>query len=240
MNYEVKEIKEKRIVECVRQSLYDGEYGKDIKAIRKLASNRQVIAVGGYIRDRIIELMHNISLKSQDLDIAIDDQNRRMDFCGILGKEFDTTKKHSFGTPRISLDDKRQIDIMAYTDRRKVKQDKKRKVDIFVFLRACDITTSSVAFDFHSEKLYSCNALEGILKGELDIVNPDSDTVSRFLGRLPIHANKLGFDMGPNAKKFVNKHYLPNDVSGVNSYLEYKGKIQYLDIYHKILESQLN
>jgi hypothetical protein len=69
--------------------------------VQKLSARGRVVVFGGFVRDRMHELIHGETVPLRDLDLVVD---------GRLGAEFDSSSKNNFGGSRVVLGNGLKVD----------------------------------------------------------------------------------------------------------------------------------
>lgn len=174
--------------------------------------------LGGAVRDSIVNSLYNKNIKVSDYDFFC--KNKTLEeLKSIISKEKNISYSR-FGNPKLIFDTF-EIDLVPY-DNTIANLKYNLTPSLKNILLSSDISTSSIAYSFENKNFISEKGMEGILKKEIDIMNPSS--LIADLSRLVLHSDKLGFALAEKAQKFISKNYSSNLDKEIINYLNYKHK----------------
>lgn len=214
----MKEIKNKEFKKRIIKNLdsLDEKPKKDFMKIFSLFNKSYII--GGFVRDSILQELYEYKFPLNDLDILVSDKNFKE-----KTKNFPNTNKSRFGSLKLKYNNF-DIDVMEFSQVYFLKN----KKNLENFLKGCDLSTSSIAYDLEKNKLYNYQAIEDIYKKEINLIQ-NNLFISPTICRLILHADKMDFKLGDSAKKYIKKNYSKNPEKinkEIKEFVEYK-KIQH-------------
>lgn len=195
----------------------------EVWGVLKKIGEKGTYLIGGAVRDSIVNKLYNKRIKIADYDFFCKNKTSNK-----LKKLFSQEKNISysrFGSPKLIFNDF-EIDLIPY-DNTIAEFKYGRKPNLKNILLSSDITTSSIAYSFEKGNFITERGMEGILKKEIDIMNPNSLVAD--LSRLLLHSNKLNFSLVDNALIFISKNYNPILDEDIINYLNYKHKEDKID-----------
>ena len=206
------------------------EAKKDFEKIKEIFDLEKIHIVGGFARDSILQVLYDYKFPLNDLDILIEDKNYDSK---IL--EFKTNSKNRFGNLKLKYAnfsiDSLDIEKIYFL------QNKKDK-NIESFLQGCDLTTSAIAYNLKTQKIFSNNALEDISKKEINFNFQNYLKIAPTLCRLILHSDKMNFSLGESSLNYIKRNYSQEQDKEILDYLNYK-KIPHLFSFVKNQLSKL-
>ncbi len=158
----IQKVTHPKYIQAVSQSLQNSEFTQALTYLKQtLLSNKKWYIIGGAVRDPLVTHIHNTKTHTRDLDIIIDESENPKP---VNLKEMFASESHvsttSFGSIRWNPHPNVEIDITT-TDNANVKSSNGRGT-LNTWLRSCDFTTSSLAYNPFSQTIYEFKALKGI------------------------------------------------------------------------------
>lgn len=211
------------LVNPVSENLAGSRYHSYVDyVVNKVLRKYQVYLFGGAVRDPIVKAKYGQNEETRDFDILVDDSQGRIDFKNILkglGDIFYTRLEAPKWRPENGL----EIDIVPFSNATRLRNGEQLPISLDTALQSCEFTTSAIAYGLRDEAVYSCGALEGIDKKEIDLLYPYGEEAHILMCKVILHSEKLGFEMGPKVTELIVEGYSPDLDTHIKKYMEYKG-----------------
>ena len=179
---------------------------------------------GGAVRDPIVRAIYGYGQndETRDFDILVDDSQGGIDLRKLLqglGDIFYTR----LGSPKWRPEDGLEIDIVPFSNATILRNGEQLPISLDTALQSCEFTTSAIAYGLQDRTVYSCGALEGIDKQEIDLLYPDGEEPHILMCKVVLQTARLGFKRGPKATRLIEEGYSPDLDTRIKRYMEYKG-----------------
>lgn len=211
------------IVNPVRENLAGSKYHSYVNHIvNEVLREYPTYLWGGAVRDPIVREKYGRNGETKDFDILVDDSQGRIDFKSALkglGDLFYTR----LGSPKWRPENGLEIDIAPFSNATRLRNGEQIPISLDTALQSCEFTSSAIAYGLRDEAVYSCGALEAINKQEIDLLYPNGEEAHILMGKVILHAEKLGFEKGPRITRLIMDGYSPELDNHIRRYMEYKG-----------------
>lgn len=211
------------LVNPIRENLAGNRYQSYInRIIDDILREYTTYLWGGAVRDPIVKAKYGRNGETKDFDILVDDSQGRIDFKRLLRGLTDVFYNR-FGSPKWRPENGLEIDISSFSNATRLRNCEGLPVSLDTALQSCDFTTSAIAYSLGDKIVYSCGAIEGIEKQEIDVLYPKGDEAHILMCRIVLHAEKLGFTKGQLATRLIAEGYSCELDSHIKGYMKYKG-----------------
>jgi hypothetical protein len=211
------------LVTPVSENLAGSRYQSYVhKIVNEILGEYPSYLWGGAVRDPLVKAKYGRNGETKDFDILVDDLQGRIDFRKLL-KGLNDIFYTRFGSPKWRPENGLEIDIAPFSNATKLRNGEQLPISLDTALQSCDFTTSAIAYGLQDRTVYSCGAIEGIDKQEMDVLYPNGDEAHILMSRTIILAERLGFQVGSSAIRFIAEGYSQDLDIHIKRYLEYKG-----------------
>jgi hypothetical protein len=177
---------------------------------------------GGAVRDPIVRAKYGRNGETKDFDILVDDSQGRIDFRKVL-KSLGDIFYTRLGSPKWRPENGLEIDIAPFSNATRLRNGEQLPISLDTALQSCEFTTSAIAYGLQDRAVYSCGALEGIDKQEIDLLYPEGEEAHILMCRVVLQSERLGFERGQKATGLIVEGYSPNLDNHIRRYMDYKG-----------------
>jgi tRNA nucleotidyltransferase/poly(A) polymerase len=196
-----------KIPSAAREDFYD---------ITHNFSFKDIYIMGGFVRDSILKVLYNYIFPINDLDILVDNP-RFAEIAKKYSKEsFSRFGGLKFKYPNFSMD------IFSMDNVFFLKNNLALEKNIENVLKGCDLTTSALAYNLESHKIYNVGTMEDIYKKTVNVNDHSYIESAPTISRLILHADKMGFKIGESGINYIKKNYSPNLDKKIMDFLNYK------------------
>lgn len=218
-------VKDQEYMGAVQQRLEHSLYRVYVEhAVSDILRGRVCYLFGGVVRDAVVQAKYRRDIPMGDVDILVDDEVEPINLFQLFAQEKGVSANR-FGTIKWKPREDIEIDVTRFTNAKPIREGERTDATLELMLSRCDFTTSSIAYGMHDEQIYDHAALEAIDKQEVDILGGDKSGIVTMT-KLILHADKLGFKLGPSGMRLIEERYSPaRDAEMIQTYLGYKGKI---------------
>jgi hypothetical protein len=213
--------REPELISAVKNNFENSSYYKYVSKIFEIFKDYPIFLWGGAVRGPIVRQKYGRNGETKDFDIIIDDSENVVDLqkrmSGLTDVYF-----NRFEVPKWRPSDGLEIDVSRFSNASRLRNGESLPVSLSTTLESCDFTTSAIAYQVGSNKIYGNGALEGIEKKEIDLVYSQGDEPHILMCRAMLHKEKLGFGLGPKIKQFIQDNYSVETNEHIKRYLQYK------------------
>lgn len=174
--------------------------------------------VGGFVRDSILDVLYGYNFPLNDLDILIEDKD-------FSTKKLEFSQENSSRLKGLKLKYRKfEMDLFNLGEVYFLENSEK---NIENYLKGCDLSTSSLAYDLSKDKLYGSLAIKELMNKEINLIKSPYLIFAPTISRLILHADKMDFKIGEGSLSYIRENYSQNLDKEIQNWLDYK-KIPHL------------
>ncbi len=215
-------IKDPELIDSVQSNYRSSAHASYIDSlVNGLLKPYKIYLLGGAVRDPIINYLYDRNISTGDFDLLVDDSEREFPIIEMF-RDLEGLTLNNFSSPKWKPEKGIEIDVVAFSNVTMIKNLESDDVSLETVLKSTDFNTGAIAYDMAKPTIYSYGALEAIKKQEIEIAYVKGLALNMLLSRLALQSEKLGFSLGPKAKKLIADKYTPQLDERIKYYLEYK------------------
>jgi len=131
-----------------------------------------------------------------------------------------------------------EIDITTTSNSNPIKNGKKVKPSLNLFLKTCDFNTGSIAYDIKKKIIYDFRAINGIKNKRIEIIG-GNDPIYKIILRLVLQSKRLDFLLGKKEIRLIKNKYSKGLDKDIKKYLISKNRLKDFRYNYKLIKGEI-